>query len=70
MVGLKQNIRTSPLPDPADDVLIFDMRAVHVEDQQVGLERVEVGLGGFDQELGGMSADGAVLNDKIYIAVC
>ena len=40
-----------------------------MENQQVGLEGVKIGLRGLDEELGGMAADGAVLDDGMGMGV-
>ena len=67
MIVLHQNLGSRALPCPADDFFVFVVRAVDVEDQQVGLERIEICLRGLHEHLRSESAQRAVLNDEIRV---
>ena len=67
VIGLHQDFRRGPLARAADDVLIFVVRAIDVEDQQVGLERIQVRLRRLHEHLRGEAAEGAVLDDEIGV---
>jgi hypothetical protein len=43
------------------------VRAIDVEDEQVGLERIQVRLGGLHQHLRGETAKRAVLDDEVRV---
>ena len=51
MVSLDQDFRTGPLASATDDVLIFVMSAIDVENEEVWLERIEIGFRRFDEQL-------------------
>ena len=69
VVGLQQDLGGGALADAADDVLVFVVRPEDMEDQEVGPERVEVRLGGLDQQLGREATKGPVLDDQVGVRV-
>jgi hypothetical protein len=48
VVGLHQNLGRGARPHVADDLLVLSIAAVNVEDEQIGIKRVQVVLGGPD----------------------
>jgi hypothetical protein len=67
VIILHQNLRRGALARPTDDVLVFVVRAIDVEDEQVRLERIQVCLRRLHQHLGREAAERAILDDEIRV---
>jgi len=67
VIRLHEDLRRRAFAGPADDVLVGIVGTVDVEDQQVGLEGIEVGLRRLHEHLRGEPAQRPVFNDEIGV---
>ena len=65
MVGHEDDLGGRSLPGPSEAVFVAPVVAIDVEDQQVGVEGVQVLLGCLDQNLAGEAAEGSVLDVEV-----
>ena len=67
MFGLKNDVCSSPGTNAANQVLVSSGRAVNLEDEQVGVERIEIGLGRLNETRRQKSGNGAIGDFQIGI---
>ena len=66
VAGPEHDVGRGALAHAADDFVVELGGAVVVEEEQIGIEGIEVGLGGLDERWGGVAADGAVFHDELH----
>ena len=69
MIGPEHNLRSGGFSDLLDNLLVVLQVTVNMKDQQVGIERVEVMLGGASQRGRRKATDGRIPDFQIRLGV-